>query len=530
MTPSFSDPTPDFASPGAGTMRASKLNIALLCLALLSIGGALYLSPVAASTDADTPSASPTSPTAPQAQVPGSGTLPTPSPTTTASPKPKQPSPPPSSGGTGSGGLSSSALVQALYRGDGTGLTPRKGGAAAPAGKATSSHATTIAKTKCWQFTWQQDAQKVYEANLSDPYGLDGAPGPNDSDGIACSSIKVDPSRPASKPVGAYQPPKPSPATKSALVNPAKDYFGVSQDGLPGDTAMFDQVTADAGKAPSAVGWFSSFDQTYRADLVTQAWSRGALPVVTWLPMASSSDTSYSLTSIINGTHDAYLRRFAGDVVRTDLPVVIRLGHEMNGSWYGWSAGRTDWNNSPEKYVAAWRHIWQVFDGVGANENVIWLWSPSRVDNLKPTATNGLTTPAQSYPGDSYVDWVGASVYLRDPATGPTFAASFGKTVDALAAITDKPIFFAETGAIESDGGTDEAELKAAWIHDSFSAIAANRRLVGFLWFNNVASTVVDGQEVDNDWRFTSSPQARAQFRKDIAVSQFSAGTPPDQP
>ncbi|CAN5882132.1 hypothetical protein BH24ACT15_BH24ACT15_05420 [soil metagenome] len=51
----------------------------------------------------------------------------------------------------------------------------------------------------CDDFTYQEDAQQVYERDTSDPHGLDGPPGPNNdttgTPGVACEEL---PSRPAS--------------------------------------------------------------------------------------------------------------------------------------------------------------------------------------------------------------------------------------------------------------------------------------------------------------------------------------------
>jgi hypothetical protein len=91
-------------------------------------------------------------------------------------------------------------------------------GVTAPAVRAATVRRSTVATTRppvttttpagptvkhCSDFTWQQDAQAAYVANLADPWGLDGPPGPADDDGIACSLLPVDPSRPASTPSGA---------------------------------------------------------------------------------------------------------------------------------------------------------------------------------------------------------------------------------------------------------------------------------------------------------------------------------------
>jgi mannan endo-1,4-beta-mannosidase len=507
-------------APPSGLARLSRLNVALIVLSLLSLSAALYLSPMGESAqeavsdkilDLSPPAAGATaSPTAPTTSPSGSAT-PKASPSASALPAPIAPVSP--------GGYTAPAAATTTTAAEGKKKKKKK--------KTAASTSSTKTRTACWQFTWQQDAQAVYVANLSDPYGLDAGKGPYDGDGLACSDLPVDPSRPASTPVGAYSPPTPSVAAKARLVNPTDDYFGFAQDGIPGDTAMYDKLATAVGKAPSTVGWFSSWDESYRGDLVTRAWSRGALPVVTWMPVEAGSGNSYSLTSIINGSWDKYLRRYAGDVVRNNLPVAIRLMHEMNTGGYPWASGRSEWNNTPAKYVAAWRHIWEIFDEVGATADVIWLWAPNRVDNMK-AGSNGASNAADSYPGDAYVDWVGASVYLRQSSTGATFDASFGKTLKALAAITDKPVFIAETAAIQtSTDGTDVSALKAQWTANLLSTVAARQDIVGLTWFNNPTS-VDAGDPMDADWRFDSSSASLAAFRKGVSTSAFHGGVMPD--
>lgn len=395
-----------------------------------------------------------------------------------------------------------------------------------PATKPSTRPTTTPAAKvwHCWDFTWQQDAQKVYVANLSDPWGLDAGIGPHDGDGLACSSLPVDPKRPPSTPVDAYTPPVATAAAKSVLVAPQRDYYGVTEDGLPVAAHQFDRIAKEVGKAPSAVGFFSTWDKPYPAAQVTAAWQRGALPVLTWLSKAANSDNDprYSLNHIIAGDLDDYLYRFAGSVARTGLPVVIRFDHEMNGNWYPWSAGRTAWNNSPQKYVAAWRHVWSVFDQVGANDDVIWLYSPARVDNLGKTAFS--SSVADDYPGDAYVDWVGATVYWRNGTDPTDYRTSFGATVAALRAVTAKPLFFAEIGAVQAAGTTDVSAAKQQWITNTLRGFLADPTVVGFTWFNNV-STTTDGT---HDWRFDASSDVLAAFTTQIVDGRFQGGVMPD--
>lgn len=392
----------------------------------------------------------------------------------------------------------------------------------------------------CTDFKWQQDAQAAYLENLSDPWGLDGAPGPNNGDGLACTQLPVDPSRRPSTPSAPYIPP--APADKAALVSPNSRYFGLAEDGLPGDSAMLSNLARQVGKAPSALQWFTTWDSGYDSGKARDAWAHGALPVITWMTVSSdpSGPTagSYTLSNIVNGSLDNYLLAYAGAVIRTGVPVAIRFDHEMNGNWFPWSGGlRQNAGATPgaaNLYVQAWRHIWNVFNSVGANDYVIWLWSPVRVDNIKPhSTTSGFkyeTTLSEDYPGDSYVDWVGMTAYEYKPTDPWTYEATFRATLSQLGALTNKPIFISETAASQSVGNTDYSQQKAAWTQQTLAGLAAEPNVVGFSWFNNTVNDVhtVDGVPIQTDWQFYSSAPALAAFKAGIADPRFSSGLMPD--
>ena len=90
---------------------------------------------------------------------------------------------------------------------------------------------------------------------------------------------------------------------------------------------------------------------------------------------ASSGDQpAYRLAAIIDGTYDAYIRSWATGMAALPYPVVIRFAHEMNGFWYPWCEQSN--GNRPGDYVAAWRHVHDLFADAGAH-NVTWLWSPN---------------------------------------------------------------------------------------------------------------------------------------------------------
>jgi mannan endo-1,4-beta-mannosidase len=513
--------------------QSSRMTTAVVGMSLAAVATSIYLSPAqhkapALRQDAAHAFAAPQS-SASQSSAPGTPTR-SASPGASHSPS-KYPHPSPS----GSHSVDHVVTIKYLHDGATGSSTPSR------YPQLTRTVYDTVSATPkiphCSDFTWQQDAQLAYLANLSDPGGLDGAKGPHNGDGIACNELPVDPERAASIPVDAYTPPAVTAAQKTVLVQPAAKYFGVAEDGLPGDQGMLNRLAVQVGKAPSSLEWFSGFDSGFSAAQVTASWSRGALPVITWESMAldptsGHSSSEYTLTHIVNGDLDSYLYQYAADLVHTGLPVVIRFDHEMNGNWYPWSAGMASFNNTPAKYIAAWQHIWQIFKQVGANQYAIWLWSPSRVDNLKPISNKkvtGQTNIADDYPGDGYVDWVGASAYLRTSSLGSSYAATFGKTVAALKAVTTKPIYIAETAAIQADSSGDLTGLKASWTTNAIAGFLADPQIIGFAWFNNDKSAMQDdGSQLLNNWRFDSAGPVLDAFKQAIAGPAVASGIMPD--
>lgn len=324
----------------------------------------------------------------------------------------------------------------------------------------------------------------------------------------------------------ANQPTTPAPATKptaparDALLHPTTRQFGLYTTQSPFSWSEFDDVATQVGSTPTIAGYFQGWDSDFRTDAVTRSWSKGLLPMLTWesRPMAAANDQivdpAYSLPVINSGTYDDYLRRYASDVATLGLPVAIRLDHEMNAAWYPWneqgSGGASVNGNSPGDYVTMWRHVHDIFEAAGANQYVIWVWAPNIVNNL-PAANQTLAYTQSLYPGDAYVDWVGLSGYYRPPYKDdqtPTFDYTYGRTLDQLRTITDKPIILAEIGASETGGN------KPAWVTDLFDAFARpeNADIIGFAWFNLTVTTVSQGELVTNDWRIVSRPNTLAAF------------------
>ena len=367
---------------------------------------------------------------------------------------------------------------------------------------------------RCSDFAYQQDAQAVYAKDLTDPYGLDGAPGGYNDDGLACNELPVDPLRPASKPVAAYEVPLPATPTKAEVMAQNKVRYGLYATQAPYNMSEVNMIAGMMRKRPDTVGYFLGWDQAFRSDAVISCWQQGALPMLTWESHGNGPtderppDEHFALHRIIAGRFDHYIDSFARDVKKTGMPLVIRLDHEMNGDWYPWSEDKS--YNSPGEYVAMWRHVVDRFRAIGADKYVIWLWAPTRVDNISHQ------TIAQYYPGDDYVDWVGMSGYQRSSTSQATFDITFGKTLGLLRALTSKPIFLAEIGATESGG------RKAQWIESLFDNLPKNPDIIGFSWFNLAVTSGGGSDEVTNDWRINSSGPSILAFKHGIAKARYS--------
>jgi len=305
---------------------------------------------------------------------------------------------------------------------------------------------------------------------------------------------------------------KPVAPSKAELLNPSTRYFGMYTAQAPFNFATFDDSATKLGHTPNLVGYFSGWDKPFRADAVSRSWDRGMLPMLTWESRPSDApnnvvdEPDYTLPTIIAGTHDDYLRQYARDVAALGLPMAIRLDHEMNGIWYPWaeqtSSGASINGNSPGQYAAMWKHVHDIFEAEGANQYVIWVWSPNIINNL-PATLQSQSSLAGLYPGDDYVDWLGLSGYDRPPYKADnngTFDYTFGRSLAQLRQLSDKKILLSEVGASELGGH------KPAWVTSFFAAFhqPANADLLGFAWFNMAVSTYSDGALITNDWRVDS--------------------------
>jgi hypothetical protein len=243
--------------------------------------------------------------------------------------------------------------------------------------------------------------------------------------------------------------------------------------------------------------------------------SHGYIPVFGWashrLPIESTQPW-FQLRDIYEGDYDGFITRWATAARDWGHPFFLRFNWEMNicGVW-AYSECRN--GNQAGDYVAAWRHVHDIFDSVGA-DNVNWVWCPNvEYDgSIKPLA--------KLYPGGPYVDWTCLDGYNwgTNPAGNASgwtsFTKLFGPTYSLVTDLIarNKPMMIAETASTESGGS------KAEWITRMFSQLAMNYPNVKALIYYDRYPGPTDGAM---DWELESSPTAQAAFAAGISSSRY---------
>ncbi|MER7751210.1 glycosyl hydrolase [Kitasatospora sp. NPDC097643] len=289
------------------------------------------------------------------------------------------------------------------------------------------------------------------------------------------------------------QAPKPKPAPTGVpydvtpLLKPEHKYLGAALPNVPATMDALPGYTTTIGKQPNVLAFYAHWEGGFDTAGARRIYDAGALPFMAWEPY------SHSLADIAAGDTDDYVRGVAKAVARLDQPIAISIAHEMNGDWYPW--GRQASNAAD--FVAAWRHVHDIFDKAGAT-NVIWVWSP----NITDPAPN--TRLAPYYPGDTYVDWAGMTGYFT--RYGPkTFDTLYGPTMAEIRAFTKKPFFISETAS-------EQGKRQLADIDQLFSGLEAHDDVIGFIWFNIVKRA---------DWRIEAVPETLAAFKHRVADPRY---------
>jgi hypothetical protein len=244
---------------------------------------------------------------------------------------------------------------------------------------------------------------------------------------------------------------------------------------------------------------------------------QGAIPLVDWRSWDYTvtpvyNQPGFSLSAIINGAHDAYVKSWATAAKQWGHPFFIRFDPEMNGDWYPYSELRN--GNSKGQYIQAWRHVHDIFTQLGVT-NATWVWCPN-IDEP------GLTSIPELYPGNGYVDWVAMDGYNfeTDPQNHQgwnSFSTLFKPTYNILQLLAPtKPVMIAEVACSEKGGS------KATWITDMLVNQLPKRfaNVKAFVWFNATITGDLNSK-VPGDWPIETSASAQSAFANGIASSYY---------
>jgi hypothetical protein len=239
----------------------------------------------------------------------------------------------------------------------------------------------------------------------------------------------------------------------------------------------------------------------------------GSIPVLSWSSASipsSINESNYQLSDVINGTYDSYIRSFATAAKAWGHPFFLRFNWEMNGNWFSWSEGVN--GNRAGEYVAAWRHVHDIFTEVGAT-NATWVWCP----NVDPT--NSFQNLSSLYPGDAYVDWTGLDGYNWGtnpvkPGGWKTFDQIYKSTYSNIVTniAPSKPMLIGEVASSEYGGS------KAAWIREMLSKVPKEYPAIrGLLWFDHFADNM--------DWPIETTSSASTAFAEGIQNTDYVGNT-----
>ena len=220
----------------------------------------------------------------------------------------------------------------------------------------------------------------------------------------------------------------------------------------------------------------------FRKDFLTRNYKGTRFLTVGWEPE--------SLAQINQGALDDYLEGYFRDSIDPNKsfgisdPIWFRPMCEFNSGW-------VPWGHKPLDFRKAWRRMFNIAEQVGATQRHIFVWSPNSLSfpNKEWNAIKNY------YPGDQYVDWVGASVYPHNPSLVNVATEQFpsGNVAEVYDAYADrKPIMI-------SEGGYDKRVDRARWVREWFEKIKAERpKIRAIIWENhNDRSLSIDAKSLE---------------------------------
>jgi beta-mannanase len=216
---------------------------------------------------------------------------------------------------------------------------------------------------------------------------------------------------------------------------------------------------------------------------------------------------------ILSGQFDTQIAEVCSAVADFPGDYWVRWGHEMEDP-----TGRYPWARRDSLgYIAAYRYFVEACKELAPRARFIW--SPKGDRNL-----------TEYYPGDTYVDMIGVSVWGLEASDrawygGPrTFAEAFGEKYYRVEKF-DKPVVIAELGV------AGQAGYRQSWLAE-ISEFSTSRDLfpllAGIVYFNDKEPYHWPDGSGSPDWRVTTSDLGDERL-SDVSPRQAAAHLRDDQ-
>jgi len=179
---------------------------------------------------------------------------------------------------------------------------------------------------------------------------------------------------------------------------------------------------SQTGKYPALIGLdfmnhtrnYSWYDKSVVVNEARNWYNRNGLVALCWhwrdpsraTEAFYTSETQFDISRITETTSAEYqsmlsdidiIAVFLKQLNNDKIPVLFRPLHEASGGWFWWGA------KGPEPCKALWRLMYDRLVNHHGLKNLIWVWTTD-------AAANNLDW----YPGDKYVDILGADIYAAD--------------------------------------------------------------------------------------------------------------------
>lgn len=266
-------------------------------------------------------------------------------------------------------------------------------------------------------------------------------------------------------------PPTPEP-TGHVLLGAWAEFDGDGQSTLA-EQERFDTLSQAKMEASMIYApWKNADGSAVKFSFATAIYNAGRFPHVPW-----GAQGAPPIPEVAAGQHDAFLVQTAKNIatISGGKRFQWRPWWEMNGRWMAHCADK--YGNDPSVFREAWQRLAAAVRQYAPKCELVW--APAHA-SLPNEAWNAMKN---YYPGDTYVDIVGGSVYNKYGVTGGSQTwRSFEQLVQELTAVTaNKPLMMTEGACLEDPA---QPGRKAQWITEMGAYAKTHPRWEGLLWFH----------------------------------------------